>query len=457
MSANTGEKLSSKNLWGYALGAIPTGLMSFVFTFKYIEFFFDTLKIEPILFIWGQVIYLVINAINDPLLGQLSDNTNRERWGSRRLIYIKYGGPIWALSFILIWFPWSFDNQIIIFIHYTLSICLFDTLFTLIVLVWMALLPEMTSDTDERNKANFLSLILGTLGVAPFFILLGEIDLLSNEFRVIIIIMAIISTGSLFFVSIFCKEKEKLEVTERFPLWTSIKETIKLRSFQVFVAYNFCNVFLINLGLSYLFIYTLVLGEGIGTGMAIVFFIIIYLIIGYGSQFFCTKLRPKWGMRKVILRFGTLRVLGTSILFALSIIPSLEWMIWIGFIWSTFFGGYSVYTTGGLMYISVDEDEINHGYRREGMFLGMNALFTKPAASIAPIMATLVLVSFGYVQGSDIQTPLALLGIKILFLLIPTIVTAIGLMVFYFYPYHGKSLEGLRERLKEVQEKTRLK
>ncbi|MFX0010185.1 MAG: MFS transporter, partial [Candidatus Hermodarchaeota archaeon] len=109
------HRLSKRNLWGYAIGAIPNGLLALIFNLKYIEFFYNKLQLAPILFIIGQVIYLFVNALNDPLLGQLSDRTNPLRWGSRRKIYIKYGAPIWALTFMIVWIPWSFDNQIIIF------------------------------------------------------------------------------------------------------------------------------------------------------------------------------------------------------------------------------------------------------------------------------------------------------------------------------------------------------
>ncbi|MHA1255273.1 MAG: MFS transporter, partial [Promethearchaeota archaeon] len=115
-------KISTRNLWGYSLGVIPTVLLGFIFGLKYVEFFYNDLKLLPVYFIAGQVIYLIINAINDPLLGQLSDRTNREKYGSRRIIYIRYGGPIWVATFLLVWFPWSFDNQFIIFLHYTISL-----------------------------------------------------------------------------------------------------------------------------------------------------------------------------------------------------------------------------------------------------------------------------------------------------------------------------------------------
>ena len=458
MSDPTKNQLSNKNLFGYALGAIPTGLMAFIFTFKYIEFFFDDLQLLPIYFIYGQIIYMVINAINDPLLGQLSDRTNRERWGSRRLIYIRYGGPIWALTFILIWFPWSVSNQLIIFLHYTISICLFDTFLTLVILVWMALLPEMTTNLNERNKANFISLMLGLIAVGPFFMIIANLSTTSMEFKGLMVLIAIISLISLVLVSFFCKEREEFQKEESFPLWKSIKETVKLKSYRVFIAYNFCSVFLLNISLSYLFVYVLVLQ--VSYNLALLGFLLIFIFIGYGSQFFCMKLMEKenaWGMRRIILTFGTLRVVGTLILFIVMLIPGLEWCIWLAFIWSSIFGGYGVFTTGALMYLSVDEDELKHGIRREGMFLGINALFTKPAASVGPIIATLILVAFGYSQGSEIQTPTALLGIKVLFILVPVIVTAISMLIFYLYPLYGSTLEELQTSLEILHQKKREK
>ena len=158
------EKLTNKQILGYAFGAIPNGLYWLIFSLFYVEFFYDDLKLDYTYMIIGWIIYLVVNAFNDPLLGQLSDRTNREKWGGRRMPYIKYGAPIWAATFIMVWFPWSYDNQLIMFIHYVVSICAFDTMLTLVILCWMALLPEMTPDTDERNKISFLVGLVGICG-----------------------------------------------------------------------------------------------------------------------------------------------------------------------------------------------------------------------------------------------------------------------------------------------------
>jgi GPH family glycoside/pentoside/hexuronide:cation symporter len=87
----------------------------------YIYFFWDYLGMEQAYFVVAMVIYGIFNALNDPLLGQWSDRVNVNKWGSRRLIFIKYGGPLWALFFVLLWIPWSYDNQLIIFLHFNLS------------------------------------------------------------------------------------------------------------------------------------------------------------------------------------------------------------------------------------------------------------------------------------------------------------------------------------------------
>ncbi|MFW9825091.1 MAG: hypothetical protein ACFFE4_19275, partial [Candidatus Thorarchaeota archaeon] len=73
MERNVEDKLSRRNLWGFAVGAIPSGLLAFIFSLKYVEFFYQELQLLPILFVVGQVIYMIVNALNDPLLGQLSD------------------------------------------------------------------------------------------------------------------------------------------------------------------------------------------------------------------------------------------------------------------------------------------------------------------------------------------------------------------------------------------------
>ncbi len=449
MENTNSNKLSTRTKLGYALGAIPNGLLVYMFDLKYIEFFFNDLRLLPLYFIVGQIIYLFINAINDPLLGHLSDKTNREKWGSRRIIYIKYFGPVWALAFILVWFPWSLDNQIIIFIHYCVTICLFDTLFTLVVTVWLALLPEMTSDTDERSKTQFLVLVIGATAVLPMFLIIGEMKPISSTFKILIIIVAIISTIMQLIVAKMCKERPEFQKDEVFPLWKSLKECIKLKSFKLYLGWIFFATLYGSINLSYLFAYLLILGES-----GFIIFFLLYVFGYYTSYAICLKLRPKWGIRKILLRFGVLRVIGATACFFLWFSTALTFFIILGYACLVFFGGYSIFTFP-LLYLSIDEDEVIHGTRRDGMFQGLQALFNKPATSIGPIIATIILISYGYVQGSENQPDSALFGITLLFLIFPAVVIGLSLIFIYFYPLHGELLTEMQGKLEEIHKKKR--
>ncbi len=449
-------KLSKKNLWGFAFGAIPAALLGGFFALKYVEFFYNDLKLLPLYFIVGQIIYMIVNAINDPLIGQLTDKTNRERWGSRRIIYIKYGGPVWALTFLIIWFPWSFDNQLIIFLHYVISICLFDTLLTLVTMAWMATLPEMTSDPGQRIKANFIAGILMMVAAFPFFVIIGNISPTTQLYQMFCIIIAIISTIFIILVSIMCEEKPEFSDDEVFPLVKSMKQTLKSKSYRRFMGYNFCLTFNGSIGLSYLFVFLFILG--INSIMGYVYFFIIVIFVAYLSAFMCILIRPYWGMRKTILRFGILSIIGSIVTFIIILNPNFMWFIWVGIFWGFFFSGYSVFTFPGLMASCMDEDELKYGSRREGMFLGINALFTKPASSLGPIVATFLLLYFGYIQGSDTQSASALLGIKILMVIVPTIATAISLIFIYFFPLiREEKLEEMQTKLGKLHREKRFK
>ncbi len=450
------EKLSRKNLWGYAFGAIPTGLLGFVFSFKYIEFFFDDLALLPSYFIIGQIIYMTINSLNDPLSGQLSDRTDRERWGSRRLIYIKYGGPIWALTFLLVWFPWSLTNQIIIFIHYVVTICLFDTMYTLVILLWLALLPEMSTDIDERNKAQFFATVLGTVVTLPVFIIIASIPPNSDQFRVIMFVLAAISTVFILLTASMCEERPEFQSDKIFTLKESIIATFRSRAFLVYAGFYLCQNMLGSLGLSYFFVYLLLL-ESITPGLDIILlFFVIYFIIGYVGNIIAIRLQPKWGMRRIMLRFGIIRVIGSLVLLFLILMPALEWTIWYGLVLVTLASGYGIFHIP-MQYLAIDEDEVLHGSRREGMFIGVMALLTRPGTSLGPIVATFILAAFGYVQGGDLaaQPASALLGIKILWLLVPAVVAAISLIFIYFYPLHDEALAEMQEKLEKLHEEKR--
>jgi len=102
--------LTSKESFIYSLSNFANIILSGIFSLTYINFFWDDLKLQQFYFSMGLIIYAIVNSLNDFYLGRISDNTNAERWGSRRLIYIKWGGFYGHLCFL----PCGFHGVILI-------------------------------------------------------------------------------------------------------------------------------------------------------------------------------------------------------------------------------------------------------------------------------------------------------------------------------------------------------
>ncbi len=442
------EEVSKMERFGYVMGNIPISLIGGIFFLTYYQFFHDILELDPLKITLAMGIYAVVNAFNDPVLALWSDSVNRKKWGSRRLIFIRWGGLLWAIFFVLSWYPWSTTNQNIMFWHFLFTMCSFDMGLTIVVMCWMALLAEMTSDVDLRVKLSFVSGLMQLFGLAAVVVAGIMMETSLQTFRIFSIVIAVIAVIMFFLVSILCHERVEYTEDKMLPLWPAIKETVKSKSFMIFIGYNFFSaVTVASLGLSFMYLFTLVIPGGMYVYYGIFF------LVKFMGQFVCSKLRPKWGIRKTTLIFMFVQAIGTTLFGVLGILLNTNLLILGGFIWMTFFSGYSVFLTT-LQTLSMDEDELKTGSRRETTFLGINALFTKPADSIGPIIVTWILVGTNYVNNGEVEDqPLsAINGIRVILLLLPLIFILIGAVFMYFYPLHGEKMKQLRIDLDKLHQ-----
>ena len=444
-------RLSHKQKFIYISGIIPQTIIAGIFSLTYVNFFWDNLQLQQIYFVIGQMIYMWVNAFNDFFLGRMSDKTNIQRWGSRRLVYIKWGGPLWALVFFAMWFPWSYTNQIVIFIQFVVSLCAFDMFLTLVILVWMALLPELTENLAERNQIQFFNQILLVIGALPVLISLSIFESSLQSFQIFCGIMAIISAILYFIVGSKLKERPELYKNEKIPgLWKSIKETLNSRSFVSYTAYKFFNYVNNSMLLPFLFAYIYIMSLNIFTASILVY--VIFTIFGWLGYALYMKLSKKYEMQTLIIRGRIIQIIASVIGFIVVLQAGAELFLWVFFALSNILSGYLLFDYPYLM-LSTDEDEVNYGFRREGMFLGANAFFIKFSDSVGPIIATSVLLLFGFVRDAPIQSAESLIGIKLLFFIMPAIMNIIGLICIYFYPLHSEYLKEMRAKLLIMHEK----
>ena len=116
----------------------------------YAIFLTDVVGLEPRLASVAALIGIVWDAINDPIVGMLSDRV-RTRWGRRRPFLLFFSIPF-GLSFLLLWYAPPFGSQIAKAVFITIAFMISDTLETLVAVPFSALTPELTPDYDERTS-----------------------------------------------------------------------------------------------------------------------------------------------------------------------------------------------------------------------------------------------------------------------------------------------------------------
>lgn len=100
-----------------------------------------------------QVVYMIWNAVNDPLFGYLQDNS-KVPCCSRRRLSILYGAPLYSLTFLLPWFPWRSytPGDWLSGFHLMVALCAFDGMLTFVLLAQCALFAEISSNHQNRLR-----------------------------------------------------------------------------------------------------------------------------------------------------------------------------------------------------------------------------------------------------------------------------------------------------------------
>ena len=97
----------------------------------------------------GWALVFASDAITDPLMGNLSDNT-RSRFGRHRQ-YVLLGILLCALMFPFVWMPPTTTETVTV--GYLIGImCLFSIAYTIFNVPYTALGYEITQDYDERTR-----------------------------------------------------------------------------------------------------------------------------------------------------------------------------------------------------------------------------------------------------------------------------------------------------------------
>ncbi|MCS6942734.1 MAG: MFS transporter [Geminocystis sp.] len=174
---NSGERLYWTTKLAFGAGDIGPALTANILVFFLLPFLTNVAGLSPSLA--GSVLFVgkISDAINDPIIGILSDRT-LTKWG-RRIPWIVFSIVPFGLVFFLQWIVPKFSdnpqlNGFFLFLYYVFIGVLFNIFYTTVNLPYQALTPELTRDYNERTSLN--SYRFGfSIGASIFSLILAQI------------------------------------------------------------------------------------------------------------------------------------------------------------------------------------------------------------------------------------------------------------------------------------------
>jgi len=383
-------------------------------------------------------VYGLWNAINDPLMGQISDRT-RSRFG-RRVPYVAFGAVPLGLSFFFLWTPPS-QSPWLLAAYFLMILFIFDTLYSLTIIAYNALFPEVAPTPRDRIDLSAVREILATIALLASFILAPIIAEEVGYFTMGAIMGTLIAAGYL--IAMIGVKENPIDETreEKLSLGTSLKIVLGNTPFRWFLGANIAKeyIWLLLAGmLPFWRKYALgiqqdvqVFGMNMGGGDAEAILLGVPILLAIP---FLLLWRP------VVGRLGYRR---SWIIGALTFIPGLLVMTFARNFYAGFAGTMLIIpglANSMIMPFPVISEIIDndarqeHGYRREGLFFGMNGGIVKLAFSAQGVLFALVTLVTGFAEGSDVQSESAIWGIRFLIGVTPIIASLITAVCMWRYP-----------------------
>ncbi len=445
------QKFGNLQIVSFSLGSFTQWFINTAFSAWVFSFYFIVVGLPIYYLLLAVLLFSIWNAINDPLIGFLSDRTHT-RWG-RRKPYIMLGFIPMIIVNVIIWLPPTGDH-FISFIYLLIMLMSFDTFYTMVAIPYESLFPELYVSEKERAKANTIKSVLGSIGLVFAFVIpgifIGDITI-STGYVINGIIISSITGAVLIFSLIFgVKEREefKFDHQQKFGYFEGLKSLLKNKGFVLYTIMYFLFNVLLSLHAVVIPLYAKHL-LGTNSTLQISLLMGALLIVAMATVIIWKKLDIKIGSRKAYaLSIFFYCIAAIPILFTNDFIVAVITFGAVGL-------GY-----GGITYFIylliadvVDEDELKTGVRREGIFFGITNFFKRLSMIPTVIAISFVFVSTGWESYTPNPNVDVITGIKILVVLFPGIALGLSLVCLYFYPYTKEQVEEIKKGLKELHQK----
>lgn len=461
------EKMDLSTKLAYGAGDLGPAITANILAF-FLLFFFTNVAGLPA-GLAGSILLIgkVWDAVNDPIVGVLSDRT-RSRWG-RRHPWMLFGAIPFGIFFFLQWIVPQFSsdattNMWALFWYYIIVAIIFNTFYTIVNLPYTALTPELTQDYDERTSLNSFRFAF-SIGGSILSLILAQVifSVFANDparqYLVLGAVSAIISVLPLYWCVFgtrarlrYVAEQRPLDQeAESLPFLEQLRAAFSNRPFLFVIGIYLCSWLAVQVTAAIL-PYFVVSWMGLPTQ---VFTQVALAVQGTAlvMLFVWSAVSARVGKRAVYFMGMILWILAQGGLFFLP--PDQEILIYPLAVMAGV-GVSTAYLVPWSMVPDVIElDELHTGQRREGIFYGFMVLLQKIGLAIGLFLVGQTLDWAGFIettagQAAPVQPSAALLAIRLAIGPVPTFALIVGLFLAYFYPItrevHAEILLKLQER-----------
>lgn len=440
----------------YGVGKFLAEFLTGAFAALVFKFYETEIGLSAAYCALGLVLYSVWNAVNDPIIGFFTAKPTplAHRLG-RRFPWILFGSFSCVLCFVLIFaVPEALDpvkNSFLIFLWLTLSICLYDALYSTWELNYQSIFPDKFRDPLIRSRAAGIATLVGVFGIAggavlpTFIIRYGEpLTYLANAW-------VFLAVGVAAVLCLLPGARESRPMIERYlaenakggrkelSFFRELGKAFKEKNFLAFILlYFFYQSGTICMTGSIHYVGDYILG---GRSTTLIF---------AGMLGGALVSIPLWLLvGKKILNNQSMLVICALCLAAFSLpmtfVSSYSGYLVCMTLWGTAFGGFWLFMTPAMADV-IDEIVVKNGFRNDGIYLGFRAFFGRLSYAVQALTFWAVHSLTGF--ASDPRSARALFGIHIHMALVPTILILIGVVVFWRLNDldRGKNAE-IKERL----------
>ena len=451
------EKLPFRLKLIYGSGDLGTAIVAALKAFFLLFFLTDVAQLAPAAA--GSIILLtkVWDAVNDPIVGWLSDRT-RTRWGRRRP-WLLFGSLPFGLLFFMMWWVPPVDGAAK-YLYYLVVGILMDASYTVVNVPYVALTPELTRDYDERTSLNSFRAGFSVLGAVAAAVLhpliVGQFDDPRTGYMVSAAVWAVLATLPTLLVFFVTRERpesmEEPSGAEHMPLLQQVRVAFANRPYRFVITLYLFSWLALQLTAAVMAYYmTYYMGRGgmlpavLGAIQLSAFFFI----------FVWSALSRRLDKRRVYLIGASIWLVVQMGLFLLTP-DQANLLIPLGIL-----SGVGVATAylipWSMMPDVIEFDEWETGERREGIFYGFMVFLQKTGIAVAIWLVGMALGWAGYVTPSAaLPTPAqpesALFAIRLFVGPVPALILACSLVVAYFYPITRRLHADMRAALARRRE-----